>query len=90
MVFPDGLVDKVLRCPALPMIPGIPLEILQLTEDSDVSARRVAEVMGHDPALAARVLRAANSLVPSKVSTLCHAVALRGMRSVNALSLIHI
>lgn len=69
------------------MIPGIPIEILQLTEDSDVSAQRVAEVMGHDPALAARVLRAANSLVPSKVSTLCHAVALLGMRSVNALAL---
>ncbi len=87
MESPEKLVDKILRCPNLPMIPGIPIQVLKLTEDSDVSAQHIAEVMGHDPVLAARVLRAANSLVPRNVFTLSHAVALLGMRSVMALAL---
>jgi diguanylate cyclase (GGDEF)-like protein len=84
---PEQLIEKILSCPNLPMIPGICLQVLEMTQAQDISADRVAEVMGRDPALAARVLRAANSFVPREVSTLRHAVALLGMRSVSALAL---
>ncbi len=83
----DRLIERIVQCPTLPVIPGISLQVLQLVEDPNADAERITEVMGRDPALAARVLRAANNLTPRTVSSLRHAVALLGMRSVNALAL---
>lgn len=45
----------------LPPLPGVAMRVAALTQDLDASTRRIADAIGCDPALAARVLRAANS-----------------------------
>ena len=46
---------------ALPSIPAVALEVLRLSQDPRVSIEKLAEVIERDPALAAKVLRFANS-----------------------------
>jgi len=45
----------------LPPLPRVAMRVAALTQDLDASTRRIADAIGCDPALAARVLRAANS-----------------------------
>jgi hypothetical protein len=44
MISSEGLVEKILSCPTLPMIPGTSVQVLQLTEDSQASAQRSHEI----------------------------------------------
>ena len=87
MTDPEGMIERILNCPDLPTIPGIPIQVLQLTQDPDADARDIAKVMGQDPVLAAKVLKAANYLVPRQVSSLPQAVAMLGIRAVSTLAL---
>ena len=52
----DSLVDL-----QLPPLPGSALRVAALAQNVNTSAREMAEVIGYDPALATRVLRAVNS-----------------------------
>jgi putative nucleotidyltransferase with HDIG domain len=52
----ESLVDT-----ELPPLPGVALRVAALSHDLDSSARQIANAIGFDPILAARVLRAANS-----------------------------
>jgi putative nucleotidyltransferase with HDIG domain len=45
----------------LPPLPGVAMRVAALTQNLDASTRKIADAIGCDPALAARVLRAANS-----------------------------
>lgn len=57
---PHGILDS-LESLQLPSIPQILLRFLSRAEDSAVSMAELAELVGQDPALAARVLTVANS-----------------------------
>ncbi len=64
------------------------LEAMRLLEDLRSSAESVAEAMGRDPVLAARVLRLANSALymrTRRVATLREAVVLVGYGAVRSL-----
>ena len=87
MTSPEELIQRILKCRRLPMIPGISVQVLQLTQDPDVCIADIIEVMGRDPVLAGRVLRAANLMVPQDVPSLARAVVLLGMRRVSTLAL---
>ena len=87
MASAEDLIQRILKCKALPMVPGISVQVLHLTQDPTVGVKEVADVMGRDPVLAGRVLRAANRLTPREVSSLHQAVVLLGMRSVSTLAL---
>jgi HD-like signal output (HDOD) protein len=81
---------RILACPTLPSLPAVALELLRLCQDEDTDLRRVAEAISRDPALAARVLRAANSAslaARGKVSTLTRAVPLLGSNATLAIAL---
>jgi len=84
---PEELVQRVLACRTLPMIPGTPVQILQLAQNPDVSVPAIVKVMGTDPVLAARVLKVANRSVPHDVPSLAKAIAILGMRRVSTLAL---
>jgi len=79
----------VLSCPRLPSLPAVALEILQLCRSPDVDFRRLVAALGKDPAIAARVLRAANTAAVARgqVSTLQKAVMLLGSNTVLSLCL---
>lgn len=81
---------RILACPTLPSLPAVALELLRLCRDEETDLRRVAEAISRDPALSARVLRAANSAslaARGKVSTLTRAVPLLGSNATLALAL---
>jgi len=80
---------RILQCPRLPTLPGVALEMIQLCQGESIDLARAAEVLAHDPALAARVLRAANvaALGWGEVSQLTRAVTLLGARAVVSIAL---
>jgi len=74
----------------LPTVSTAVAEVLSLTASSTSSATDVARAIECDPALAARVLRVANSgyfALPSTISSLPHGVALLGLNLVRSLVL---
>ncbi len=69
-------------------LPGHVLEAMHLLDDLNSTADQVAEVIGRDPVLAARVLRLANSALymrTRRVATLREAVVLVGFAAVRSL-----
>lgn len=73
----------------LPMRDGVALELLRLLDDPDVSAPRVAQVLGRDPVLTARCLHLANSPyfgLGGRVGSLPQAVVLLGFSVIRTLA----
>lgn len=70
----------------LPALPAIAMRVAALTQDPDTSTRAIAEAIGYDPILGARVLRAANSplyYLERDVTTLTMAVNAIGNDGIN-------
>ena len=71
---------------ALPPLPEAMTEVLLALNRSQLSAKRSIELIEHDPALAARTLRLANSAfygVPGRVASIGDAVRMLGLRTVS-------
>lgn len=84
------LLDKVLDCPRLPSLPAIAVRVVELCRDKAVSVRDVGQLLSHDPALSAKILRTINSSyygLRQPVTTVPHAVAMLGLESVKMLAL---
>ncbi|MGC8667579.1 MAG: HDOD domain-containing protein [Chthonomonadales bacterium] len=83
----DQLVQSV---DELPSLPDVALKVLQMADDPGVSAREISRVISADMALAARLLRIANSAyygITRSVSTINEAVVILGMQAVRSLAL---
>ena len=81
---------RLLASPRLPSLPAVALEVLRLCHADEIDLWKIADALSSDPALAARVLRAANSAslaARGRVGTLTHAVPLLGSNAVVALAL---
>jgi putative nucleotidyltransferase with HDIG domain len=64
-------------------MPQAGMKLSMLLKEEDVSIEEIEKILRHDPGLAANVLRLANSAyfgMPTKVSTLKHAVMLLGVK----------
>jgi diguanylate cyclase (GGDEF)-like protein len=75
---------------SLPTLPAVAVELLQLCQDPEVDLSRIAARLEQDPALAARLLRVANSAFYSggaEVKTVKRAVSMLGSNSVVTLAL---
>jgi diguanylate cyclase (GGDEF)-like protein len=84
------LLDELKRADSLPSPPGIAIEIIRLNRQDEVEIDQLVQVLSRDPAIAAKVLRTANSAAfgrPGRVAELHQAVMLLGLRSVNLLAL---
>lgn len=55
------LAARVCRNESLPTVPAVAMTIMQRCKDEDVDIRKLASLVSSDPALAARILRLANS-----------------------------
>ena len=74
----------------IPSIPLVLIKIIQTLDDDTSSAKELEELILHDPALSARILRLANSAFYSfrtEVKTISHAIALLGMNLVTSLAI---
>jgi putative nucleotidyltransferase with HDIG domain len=70
----------------LPALPAVAMRVATLTQDPDTSTRAIADAIGNDPILGARVLRAANSplyYLERDVTTLTMAVNAIGNDGIN-------
>lgn len=74
----------------IPSIPLVLIKIIRALDDNPGSARELEELILHDPALSARILRLANSAFYSfrtQVKTISHAIALLGLNLVTSLAI---
>lgn len=86
---PD-ILEKVLACPRLPSLPAIAVRIVELVQDADVSVSDLADTIGNDQALAAKVLRTVNSSfygLRNPCSTINQAIVMLGLSAVKTLAL---
>jgi len=73
MMSPDQIRDKVQTIIQLPALPSIAMEIVDLVENPKTSASKLGRLVSSDQALAAKVLKIANSPFygfPRKISTI--------------------
>ena len=74
----------------LPEIPSIAFELQEVIENPMSSAEHIAQVVSKSPSLTAVLLRIVNSsffCLPSKISTVSHAVSLIGTQEISVLAL---
>ena len=87
----DGSVKEKLRASrSLPSLPAVAIDLIRLCRDQDVDLGKIAARLEQDPALAARLLRVANSAFyagSGEVKTLKRAVSMLGANSVMTLGL---
>lgn len=90
VVFPRNLPELVSRAENLPTVPAVALEALRLTQDDESTLDDLARVLEQDPALAAKLLKLANSSLfhlGQDVTSLQRAVMVLGMKTVKLMSL---
>lgn len=74
----------------LPALPEVVVRVMRLAEDPRSNAQSIARVIATDQAMAARVLKLANSAfygLPRRVSTLSEAVVILGFRTIKNLAI---
>lgn len=87
---PPDLLQTLKSCRTLPSVPGVVMEVLDLSQNPDVGTAELAKVISRDPALVAKILKVANSAwagVRREVTTLGQAVNLLGMNGTMSLAL---
>ncbi len=83
-------VDRVLACRTLPSLPGVALQVIDLTRDAGVRIDAIAKLVQNDPALTAKILRTVNSSyygLSNPCPTIGRAVSLLGLNTVKSLVL---
>jgi diguanylate cyclase (GGDEF)-like protein len=91
-VVDDALARRLSRCPALPTLPGVAVEVLRACtpDGEEVDLDQLAAIIEQDPALVTKVLRVVNSAVYAvrqPVTSLRHALVLLGVIAVRAIAL---
>jgi len=74
----------------MPSIPLVLMKILRMIDDDRVTAKKLEELIRHDPAISARIFRLANSAFYSfrcRVRTISHAITLLGLNMVKSLAI---
>ena len=85
-----ALISKLKRCSALPSLPTVALQIIEASNDPDVSISDVADLVRMDPAIASKVLKVVNSPLYGmrrEVDNLRQAMALLGLNACLTLAL---
>lgn len=81
---------ELARSAALPTIPAVAVQLLEAFSNPDAEISEIVDIIKKDPAITAKVLRAANSPIyagNSKIETLDRAVVWLGKHSVSCLAL---
>ncbi len=87
---PSSPLERIMQSDRLPTIPAVAVRVIDLVQRPDVSLDELGAMIERDPALAARVLRMANSGFygrPRSISRVRDAVLILGLRTVKTLAL---
>lgn len=82
--------ERVLSCPNLPTLPGVAMQVLELTRDPRVSIQKIADLVQNDPALTTKVLRTVNSSyygLATPCPSISRAMSLLGLNTVKSIVL---
>ncbi|MCC7258584.1 MAG: GGDEF domain-containing protein [Gammaproteobacteria bacterium] len=58
---PDKIVQRLKTCTSFPTPPAVAMRVIALAQDPEIDLARVADTVSADPAIAAKVMRIANS-----------------------------
>src|SRR5215212_10367483 len=86
----DQLMEQIRKCPTLPSLPRVAVEIIKLTEDPKTAIPELARIVSQDPALSAKVLRTVNSSfygLSHTIASVDHALVVLGLDGVKTLVL---
>ena len=85
------LLESIRNCKTLPVIPVLSIQILSMCQDERADAKKMADLIGHDPAFAAKLLSLSNSgfyaRIPHKLTSLTQAVTVLGRDAIAVLAL---
>ena len=90
MNLPPEILKKLRRSRRLPTLPAVAVKLVELCNSDDVTIREVAMAVQQDPALAAKILRTANSPLfglRRTVSSIDRAVQFMGLNATLSLAL---
>jgi diguanylate cyclase (GGDEF)-like protein len=90
MSLPPDLLQTLQSNHSLPSAPAVVMQVLNLSQDPDIGTARIAEAISRDPALAAKILRVANSAwcgLQRKVVTINQAVSLLGVNGTMSMAI---
>ena len=82
--------ERLKKWTTLPTLPAVAIKIVELCRRQDVDLKNLAEVIGQDPVICARVLKIVNSAFycfPRQIDTLSQAVAILGFDAVRTIAL---
>ncbi len=82
--------QRIWSSPNLPTLPGVAIQLVELSKNPETEVRQVIEVIRNDPAISARILKASNSSyfgLRSEVTTIDRAVTLLGTTVTSSLAL---
>jgi diguanylate cyclase (GGDEF)-like protein len=86
----QALVNRIRQCPALPSLPAVALQVLELAQTDAADIPEIARVISRDPALSGKILRTVNSSFYGRsqsIGSLNHALVVLGLQSVRTLVL---
>jgi two-component system cell cycle response regulator len=86
----SDLSERIRRCPNLPSLPAIAVQVLELTQKADVDIAEIARIISKDPALSGKILKTVNSSFYGRgqhISTISRALVILGLQSVKTLVL---
>jgi diguanylate cyclase (GGDEF)-like protein len=63
---PEHILQRLRTCTSFPSPPAVAMQVLQLAQDPEIDLGRVADAVSADPAIAAKVMRIANSAMYSR------------------------
>jgi diguanylate cyclase (GGDEF)-like protein len=63
---PEHILQRLRTCTSFPTPPAVAMQVLQLAQDPDIDLGKVADAVSADPAIAAKVMRIANSAMYSR------------------------
>ncbi len=87
---PERLQNRLKTCGTLPSIPAVAIRIIDMCRQDEVGIPEISAVLANDPALAAKVLRTANSALycmRSPATTLDRAISILGINATLSLAL---
>lgn len=87
---PPTPLEKILACPNLPTLPGVAMQVLDLTRDPQVSILKIAAAVQNDPALSTKVLKTVNSSyygLTTPCPSISRATSLLGLNTVKSIVL---
>ena len=79
----EALLDKVRHSDQLPMLPEVAVRIIDMSNDRELYAAKISEVIANDPVLSARLLQVSNSSIfpfRHEITNLNQALAILGMQ----------